>query len=120
MIMRGSCHPDDAEEHVALTRQAFQNLGLKLDKVAARHYWKSRAVPGRVVEIPGRSKLTVSAPVTGVIDSVLVRPGQTAIPADPLFTLRITDEYLTAAQSKWLAGIARREIVKRRSRGWRR
>jgi multidrug efflux pump subunit AcrA (membrane-fusion protein) len=106
-------HDEDVQEHVSLTRQAFQNLGLKLEKVTPRDYWKSQTVPGAVVEIPGRSKLTVSAPVTGVIDSVLVSPGQTVIPADPLFTLRITDESLTAAQSKWLAGIARREIVEK-------
>ena len=109
----GAVDEGDPPEHVALTEQAFHNLGLKLDKITPREYWKSQAVPGDVVEIPGQSRLKVSAPVTGVIESILVRDGQSVSSADALCTLRITDEYLAAAQSKWLAGIARREIVEK-------
>ena len=104
-------HEEEEGEHVALTPEACKNLGLKLSFLAPQDYWKSQTLPGEVVEIEGRSRISVSAPVTGVIEKVLIRPGQLAEPTDQLFTLRITDEQLLAAQSKLLAGISRADVL---------
>ena len=59
-------HEDDHdhEDHVALTHAAFDNLQLQLGPVTHGDFWKSILVPADIVEIPGRSDLSISAPVT--------------------------------------------------------
>ena len=104
---------EDAEEpHIALTRQACGNLGLKMGTPDVRDFWVAQTIPGEVVEIPGQSSISISAPVTGVVESVFVRPGQAAAVDETLFRLRITDEELNVAQADYIAGVARAEILK--------
>jgi multidrug efflux pump subunit AcrA (membrane-fusion protein) len=110
-------HDDEHEEedHVALTKQAFENLDLVMGPVSKGDYWKSLLVPARVVEIPGRSNLFVSAPVTGVIEDVRVLPGQSLSRTEPLFTMRLTDEALIDAQAKLLEALTAREVAEQKS-----
>ena len=96
---------------MALTRQAFENLGLRLGKPTRGDYWKSTLVPGKVVEIPGRSDLAVSTPVAGVIESVNVIPGQNIPTQTALFEIRLTDEALLAAQAKYLETLTQQEVA---------
>lgn len=98
---------------IELTKQATENLGLKLGTIQRGEYWKSQTVPGEIVEIPGKSDLAVSAPLAGVVEEVFVRAGQALAPSDPLFTIRIVDEELAAAQAKLLATLARQEVVRK-------
>ena len=102
----------DEENHVALTKQAFENLQLQLGTVTRDEYWKSHLVPGDVIGIPGKSAVSVSAPVTGVVEQVFARAGQAVGPSDHLFTIRITDDNLTDVQSKLLATLSRRDILR--------
>jgi len=105
-------HAHGEEEPIlALTEQAVHNLGLELGLVQRGDYWKTILVPASVVEIPGRSDLSVSAPVTGVVTSVHVVPGQSLVAGQPLFDMRLTDESLTDAQSKLLGVLARRDVA---------
>ena len=110
-------HVDDAEheeeeDHVALTKQAFDNLNLQLGNVTRGDYWKSRTMPGEVIEVPGKSELSVPAPVSGVVERVLVRQGQSVGNHDQIAELRITDEALTQSQAKLLSTLARQEVVR--------
>ena len=105
-------HPDD-EEVLTLSRQAHDNLGLKMGTATRGEYWKSLTLPGEVMEIPGKSDLSVSAPVVGVVEEVFVRAGQAVAPEDQLFTLKITDDALTTLQSRLLTSLARRKIVQK-------
>ncbi|WP_237226186.1 efflux RND transporter periplasmic adaptor subunit [Rubinisphaera sp. JC750] len=104
-------HDHEDEDHVALTEQAFENLGLRLGSPTTGDYWKSVLVPGKVVEIPGRSDLAVSTPVAGVIESVHVIPGQNIPMESPLFTIRLTDEALLAAQARYLETLTQQEVA---------
>lgn len=106
-------HEDEDHEgdHVALTKQAFENLGLLLGQPTSGDYWKSTLVPGKVVEIPGRSDLAVSTPVAGVIETVEVIPGENVPLQSPLFTIRLTDEALLAAQAKYLESLTEQEVA---------
>jgi cobalt-zinc-cadmium efflux system membrane fusion protein len=101
----------EEEDHVALTEQAVANLGLRMGRVSKGDYWKTLLVPGRVVEIPGQSSLSISAPVTGVVEQVNLLPGQSIEGNTPLFTMRITDESLIDAQSKILALVAQQDVA---------
>ena len=102
---------EEEEEHVALTEQAFKNLGLRLGRVSTGDYWKTLLVPGKVVEIAGQSNLSISAPVTGVVEQVNLLPGQSIEANTPLFTMRITDESLIDTQAKILALVAQQEVA---------
>ncbi len=102
---------EEEGEHVALTKQAYQNLELRMGSVSKGDFWKSLLVPGRVVEIPGQSNLSISAPVTGIVEDVAVVPGQTLEPEKAFFKIRITDESLIDAQSKMLELLTRQEVA---------
>ena len=104
-------HDHDEEDVIALTPQAVANLGLKLQPVAVDDYWKVQTYPGEIVEVDGQSELSVSAPVTGIIERVDIRVGQSVDTDTPLFQIRITDQLLTTAQSELLDMLSRREIV---------
>lgn len=108
-------HDDHGHEEegnlVALTQQAFDNLQLRLAHPKKGDYWKSILLPGKVVEIPGRSDLAVSTPVTGVIESVKVLPGESIPMESPLFEIRLTDEALLTAQANYLETLTRQEVA---------
>ena len=61
---------DHEDEHLALTKQAFENLNLRMGMVERGDYWKSFTVPGEVIEIPGKSELSVSASHTPSLSSL--------------------------------------------------
>lgn len=103
---------DDEDHHLALTKEAFANLSLKLGRVQREDYWKTILVPGRVVEIPGRSDLTVSAPVAGIVEEVRVLAGESIFADQPLFVVQLTDESIIDTQSQLLASMKREEVVR--------
>ena len=103
-------HEDD---HLDLTEQAVQNLDLQLGRVELGDYWEQTSLPGEVVEVPGQSDLSVSAPVAGVIEEVTIRDGQSVELGDQLFELRITDPLLTSAQSELLSVLSKLEVNNR-------
>ena len=103
---------DHEDHHLALTKEAFANLSLKLGKVRRDDYWKTILVPARIVEIPGRSDLTVSAPVAGIVEEVRVLAGESIFANQSLFELRLTDESIIDKQSQLLASNKREEVVR--------
>lgn len=107
-------HGDSDHErdgHVKLTEQAFGNLGLRMGTLERSDYWKSLMVPAEVVEIPGRSNLSVSAPISGVVQDVLVLPGEAVGEKTPICTLTITDESLVEAQSSLLNTLSHVDVT---------
>ena len=105
-------HDEEHEEdHIALSKQAFHNLDLRLGLLTKGDYWKSTLVPGKVVEIPGRSDLAVSTPLAGVIEAVNVVPGESIALQSALFEIRLTDEALLAAQAKYLEILTQQEVA---------
>lgn len=99
------------EGHVKLTEQAFGNLGLRMGTLERSDYWKSLMVPAEVVEIPGRSNLSVSAPISGVVQEVRVLPGEAVGEDSPICKLTITDEALVEAQSSLLNTLSQIDVT---------
>lgn len=104
-------HGPDRSDHVKLTQQAFENLGLKMQPLQRTDYWNSRLVPAEIVEIPGRSNLSVSAPLSGVIQEVQVLPGEAIGEGTPICRLTITDEALVQAQSSLLENLSQIDVT---------
>ena len=89
-------------ESVHLTKQALANLNLKVESPKLSKYRRYVSMPGVIVEMPGVSDLTVSAPVSGIIQQVRVRNGQSTKSGERLFRLQITDRDLISAQTRLL------------------
>jgi biotin carboxyl carrier protein len=80
--------------------QAQKNLRLTAKSLKADVFWKSISVPGMVVDRPGISDRQVVAPATGIINRIWRVPGESVLPGEVLFTLRLTSEPLHEAQTE--------------------
>lgn len=87
-------------EKVILTERAQTNLGLSAKPLKPTSYWKTLAVPGTVVDRPGRSDRGVVAPATAVVESIHRVPGDAIRPGEPLFTLKLLSEALHQTQTE--------------------
>ena len=85
---------------VILSDQAIANLELTAKAVKPQTYWKSIQVPGMVVDRPGISDRGVVSPVSGVVATINVFPGETIRPGELLFTIRLLSESLHQTQSE--------------------
>ncbi len=109
-------HDPDHEEHgdhIDLSATAVKNLGLKLAPVGLQTFRKHLPIPASVIEKPGQSGLTVTAPTQGIIREIHRFPGQSLQPGDRLFTIRVTDEALEAAQLSLLDILTRITVTER-------
>lgn len=89
---------EDEEDHIHLTAKAMLNLGVRIGKPDSRVYFRSVTIPGEVVEIPGHSGQSISAPVGGIVQKITVRQGESLRVNQPLFELQVTDQDLIDAQ----------------------
>ncbi|MEZ6087103.1 MAG: hypothetical protein R3C05_03535 [Pirellulaceae bacterium] len=104
---------DDASS-LELSAQARRNLGLTseaVQPVTLQTYEKSITIPAAVVERPGRSRVQVATPMTGVVTHVHTVQGEAVQPGSLLFQIRLTHEDLVNAQTDFVRtlGIGRRE-----------
>ncbi|NQV23248.1 MAG: efflux RND transporter periplasmic adaptor subunit [Rhodopirellula sp.] len=110
---------DDATS-LELSEQALGNLGLTSDyiqPVKLTTYRRSITVPAVITERPGRTRLQVATPMTGVIRHVHAVAGEAVKPGTLLFEIRLTHEDLVLAQTSFLQtlgelDVERREIVR--------
>jgi multidrug efflux pump subunit AcrA (membrane-fusion protein) len=109
-------HAHDDANSLELSKQARLNLGLTPDQikpVVLQSYERSFMVPGIVAERPGRTRIQVSAPLTGVVTAVHVSPGQSVAPGALLFEMRLTHEDLVQAQVEFLKTISELDVEQR-------
>lgn len=95
----------DPGQSLILSRPAQLNLGLTEDylrPVTLEPYFQSLTVPAVVTARPGRTQLHVSTPMTGIITHVHAVTGETVMPGDLLFEIRITHEDLVDVQTRFL------------------
>ena len=102
------------DEAVALelSEQARKNIGLTLYAVERREFARTVVVPAVISERPGRSAITVSAPMTGIVTRIYPIPGEAVAPGDVLFDLRLTHEDLVEKQSSLLRDLEQLDVVK--------
>ena len=83
-----------------LSKQARDNLSLVSKPAKPETYWRSIQVPGVIEDRPGISDRGVVAPAVSVVSRIHISPGDTLKPGDPLFTLRLSSEYLQNTQAE--------------------
>lgn len=94
--------PGSAANQVAIDDKARKNIGLVVQPVELSNYWRSLSMPGVVVERPGKSQLSVTTAVNGVVLRVYASPGQAVRPGDHLLDLQPTGEALATTQASLL------------------
>ena len=110
-------YDDDCEDHdhddprvIELSLQARRNIGLSVVSVASREFARTITVPAVIAEQPG---LTVSAPLSGIVQRIVPLAGEAVAPGAPLMELRLTHDSVVDRQRALLLALEQREVVQR-------
>lgn len=106
----------DEATSLELSEQALRNLGLTpefIQPVKLSTYRRSIRVPAVVAERPGRTRLQVATPMTGVIRHVHAVAGEAVKPGTLLFEIRLTHEDLVLAQTSFLQTLGELDVERR-------
>lgn len=120
-------HDAHAEEHaghdhaghdlgvhsIELSRQARANLRLKTQAVALSPYTRYVEVPGIVTRWPGETHVSITSPLTGVINAIHISRGEMVESGSPLFTLRLTHQDLVNTQEAFLSQLGQIDVEER-------
>lgn len=98
---------------IELSQQARKNIGLELAKVELASFTRTIALPGIVVERPGRSLVQVTAPMSGIVTKIYPLEGEAVAPDQKLFDIRLTHEELVQAQAEMLRTIEELDVTAR-------
>jgi membrane fusion protein, heavy metal efflux system len=100
-------HEDHAEHatvrnFIEISDSARKNIHLETGVLKLSAYERVITVPGMIAERRGRSKIEITAPLTGVVTKVYPIEGEAMYPGQPLFEMRVTHEELVQLQSDLL------------------
>ena len=104
-----AAHGGDVERLI-LSESARKNLELEVGEVSSRPYHRTITLPAIVDEIPGKSRVEVSAPVTGIVTRVRVGQGAVVGPSQRLFDLRLIHEDVVDVQTRFLEALGRLDV----------
>lgn len=104
---------NSAVSSIKLSDRGLKNIGFEPFTIAPADYARRLNVPAVVVEVPGRSQVHMTAPLTGIIEKVFVAQGEAVEAGRPLFQMRLTHEELVAAQREFLETFAKLGVVDR-------
>ncbi|WP_417385922.1 efflux RND transporter periplasmic adaptor subunit [Gimesia sp.] len=103
----------DETSSLELSPQARKNVGLTADKVVPvqlKDFTRTITIPAMVVERPGKTRIKVVAPMTGIVTNVNVTGGEAVQPGRPLFKIRLTHEDLVQAQTAYLKTLGELDV----------
>jgi membrane fusion protein, heavy metal efflux system len=103
----------DEANSIELSEQGRKNIGLTLAKVELKTFIESVSIPGVIEEMPGRSNIDVTAPMTGVVTRIYFEQGAAVAPGDRLFDIRLTDEDLVRLQADLLRTAEELRVLER-------
>ena len=107
-------HAGHSEEtSLELSDQALRNIGLSeetIQPIKLETFRRSITVPAVVVERPGRTRVQVATPMTGVITHVHAVQGEAVEPGTLLFRIRLTHEDLVNAQTEFVKTLGELEV----------
>lgn len=109
----GHDHGQGDANSIELSAQARKNIGLRVDRVQLTDYVQRVSIPGMVVERPGRSTILVSTSMTGIVTQIYPGEGESVVPGQPLFELRLTHEEIVQAQADLLRTAEELDVVAR-------
>ena len=99
---------------VEISETTMNYMNLVTSSLELKDFEETVGVPAKVVERLPIGRQYVSAPITSRVKDVLISPGQSVRPGDPMFVLEITDQELSQAQVELLAARTEINIIKDR------
>src|SRR5690606_585071 len=109
-------HGHDDATSLELSPQGLRNLGLSpetIRPIELETFHRSITVPAVVAERPGRTRVQVATPMTGVVTHVHVVDGEAVEPGTLLFKIRLTHEDLVSAQTEFLKTLGELDVEQR-------
>ena len=108
-----SAQPVPAQEVkvLKLGESARKNLGLIAKAIKPQTYWRTIQVPAVITDRPGFSDRGVTSPAVGAVAEVHAFPGDTVVPGDRLFTLRLFSEYLQNTQAELFKATRESQLI---------
>jgi len=103
--------PADVNQVLHLSGTARRNINLRVEQLKLRDFERTVRIPATVVERPGLSQTTVSAPLTGIVTRTMIIEGQAVQPGQLLFELRLTHEDLVTSQRDYLRSLQELDVV---------
>ncbi len=92
----------DEASSIELSANGLKNIGFEPFEVQTSDFEKKLALPAIVAERAGRSRIHITASITGIVTEIYAVEGQGVEANSPLFELRITNEAMVAAQRNFL------------------
>jgi len=108
-----SAHSQSASDFLELSEAAKKNLGLTdafLLPIELKSFQQKINVPAIVVDRPGRTRLPISATMTGIVTHIHAVSGEAVEPGDLILEMRLTHEDLVTAQKEFLQSVGDRDI----------
>ncbi|QEG41278.1 efflux RND transporter periplasmic adaptor subunit [Roseimaritima ulvae] len=106
----------DETTSLELSKQAIRNIGLSdetIRPIKLETFRRSITVPAVVAERPGRSRVQVATPMTGVVTHVHAVQGEAVEPGSLLFQIRLTHEDLVNAQTDFVRTLGELDVENR-------
>ncbi|HTN75910.1 MAG TPA: HlyD family efflux transporter periplasmic adaptor subunit [Pirellulaceae bacterium] len=100
-------------DSLELSEQAQRSIRLKTGAVALSTFARVISVPGMVVERPGRSRVEITAPLTGIVTKIHTNAGEAVTPGEVLFEMRLTHEELVQLQADLLRTAEELDVIGR-------
>ena len=108
-----SNHTEAASDFLEISEAAKKNLGLTdafLKPIELQSFQQKITVPAIVVDRPGRTRLPISATMTGIVTHIHAVSGEAVEPGDLILEMRLTHEDLVTAQKEFLQSLGDRDI----------
>lgn len=106
-------HGHHERHSITLSAGALKNIGFRPLTLERSTFVKTISLPAMVIERPGRSRIQITAPLTGTITRIFPIAGAAIEPGDPMFEIRLTHEELVGSQSNLLRTAENLDVVKR-------
>lgn len=103
----------EESESLELSEQARRNIGLTekyVRPVTLQTFRRSMTVPAIVAERPGRTRIRVATPLTGLITRIHAVQGEAVKPGTLLFDIRLTHEDLVQTQTEFLQALGELDV----------
>lgn len=106
-------HSEADAKSITLSPNGLKNIGYEPFEVRLGDYEKQLSLPGIVAERAGRSRIHITAPITGIVTEIHAVEGQSLEADSPMFDLRLTHEELVNAQREFLRTAESLDVVNR-------
>ena len=100
----------DSDKTIELSEQARANIGLQTAQVTLGQFINYIDVPAVITPLPGRTHVSVTSPLTGVINSISMLRGELINSGARMFSLRLTHQDLVRTQEEFLAQLGQLDV----------